>query len=111
MDTADPVAVTKSLSLFKSHVPQSPDILIVHWVNLANTSKNENGNTFVLAFNGTGAYTSQIDNMYGSNGDATIQVRFAANSDTGLIMAYYKGSSVAIYLNKTVHLLKLVLEG
>jgi hypothetical protein len=26
---------------FKSHVPQSPDILIVHWVNLANTSKNE----------------------------------------------------------------------
>jgi hypothetical protein len=43
--------------------------------------------------------------MYGSNGDATIQVRFAANSDTGLIMAYYKGSSVAIYLNKTVHIL------
>jgi hypothetical protein len=41
VDTADPVAVTKSLSLFKSHVPQSPDILIVHWVNLANTSKNE----------------------------------------------------------------------
>ena len=67
--------------------------------------QNTNGNTFVLAFNGTGAYTSQIDNMYGSNGDATIQVRFAANSDTGLIMAYYKGSSVAIYLNKTVHIL------
>ena len=64
-----------------------------------------NGETYVLAFNGTGAYTSQLENLFGSSGDATIQVKFAATSDEGLIMAYYKGTSVSIYLNGTVHVL------
>ncbi|CAC5414154.1 unnamed protein product [Mytilus coruscus] len=67
--------------------------------------QNTNGNTFVLAFNGSGAYTSQLENLFGTNGDATIQVKFAANSATGLILAYYKQTSVSIYLNGTVHIL------
>lgn len=67
--------------------------------------QNTNGNTFVLAFNGAGAYTSQLEDMFGNNGDATIQVKFAANSATGLILAYYKQTSVSIYLNGTVHIL------
>lgn len=67
--------------------------------------KVPSGGSFSLAFNGSGSTSSQLHNIFGSDGSTTLQVKFEPkeNENEGLILAYLKEDSVSIYLNDTIH--------
>lgn len=64
-----------------------------------------NGGSFVLAYNGSGSSSSQLNGIFGENGNTTLQVKFKPKANEGIIMGYSKDSSVSVYLDGSVHVL------
>ena len=61
------------------------------------------GDGFSVFYNGSGSYSQQLDSVFGTN--STMELKFNAKSDTGLIAAYQHSTNMVVYLNSTLRIL------